>query len=276
MAEGLKKGDGGRHLITYHPMGGNTSADFFHEAEWLDFNMLQSGHGAKDVANHAMIGKDYARTPVKPCMDGEPAYEDHPVNWKPENGWFNDYDVRKGAYWALFAGAHGHTYGCHDIWQFYVPKNRRRPPVSAARTPWKDALSLPGSFQVRHARALIESRPPLVRVPAQEIVASGAGDGPDHVRATAAADGSYAFVYVPGGKPVTVKMNCIKGESLRAWWYDPRTGSAKEINTFHNNKPEREFVPPASPGETMPEEQDWVLVLDEMSRDFPPPGKPKE
>lgn len=45
MAEGLRHGDDEEHLITYHPMGGMSSSHFFHEEPWLDFNMLQSGHG---------------------------------------------------------------------------------------------------------------------------------------------------------------------------------------------------------------------------------------
>ena len=91
-----------------------------HDASWLDFNMLQSGH-ERDRDNYHRIAADYARTPPKPCLDGEPGYEDHPSGFKVENGYLNDYDVRKFAYWALFAGAHGHTYGCHDIWQFFDP-----------------------------------------------------------------------------------------------------------------------------------------------------------
>src|SRR5262249_4378326 len=43
-AAGLKKGDGGRHLLTFHPMGGKSSAQWLHREEWLSFNMLQSGH----------------------------------------------------------------------------------------------------------------------------------------------------------------------------------------------------------------------------------------
>src|SRR3712207_3580033 len=31
LAEGLDRGDGGRHLMTYHPQGGASSADFFHD-----------------------------------------------------------------------------------------------------------------------------------------------------------------------------------------------------------------------------------------------------
>ena len=45
LAEGLRAGDGGRHLITFHPMGGHGSADWLHEEPWLDFNMCQTGHG---------------------------------------------------------------------------------------------------------------------------------------------------------------------------------------------------------------------------------------
>ncbi len=48
MAEGLKAGDGGNRLMTYHPMGDSNSAAFFHQDTWLDINMFQSGHGSRD------------------------------------------------------------------------------------------------------------------------------------------------------------------------------------------------------------------------------------
>jgi len=51
MARGLKDGDGGKHLITYHPRGPGFSSDYFHNADWLDFNMYQSSHGAHDHDN---------------------------------------------------------------------------------------------------------------------------------------------------------------------------------------------------------------------------------
>jgi hypothetical protein len=67
LGEGLRAGDGGAHLITYHPMGGSGSAALFHDDAWLDFNMRQSGHGARDIDNGAQITSDYAHSPVKPC-----------------------------------------------------------------------------------------------------------------------------------------------------------------------------------------------------------------
>src|SRR2546428_707193 len=151
-----------------------------------------------------MIAGDYAKPLTKPCLDSEPRYEDHPINWKPANGWFDEYDVRKAAYWAVFAGAGGHTYGCHDIWQFWQPG---RKPVSSARTPWKEALKLPGASQMQHLRHLIESRPYLARIPDQTLLASDAGKDGDHVQATRASDGSYAFIYIPSGKPISVHLD---------------------------------------------------------------------
>lgn len=45
-------------------------------------------------------------------MDLEPAYEEGVDAIGDLGGGFIDaYEVRKGLYWALFAGAHGHTFG---------------------------------------------------------------------------------------------------------------------------------------------------------------------
>ena len=98
MAVGLKEGDGGRHLRTFHPPGGQTSSQYFHAEDWLDFNMYQTGHARNRDCYH-LIAAEYALTPVKPCMDAEPGYEDHPNGFKVENGYLDAYDVRKAAYW---------------------------------------------------------------------------------------------------------------------------------------------------------------------------------
>ncbi|MBN1419327.1 MAG: glycoside hydrolase family 140 protein [Planctomycetes bacterium] len=266
MAEGIREGDGGRHLKTYHPRGGASSSAVLHDETWLDFNMLQSGHGAKDIANWRKIAADYARKPVKPCLDGEPRYEDHPVNWRAENGWFDDVDVRQGAYWALFAGAHGHTYGCHPIWMMWDagPDKPRRMP-SPVRHKWTEVLDLDGAWDMMHARSLLESRPFLSRVPDAALVAEGQGDGPDHVEACRG-DG-YLLAYIPTGKPVTVRLGTIGGGRIKAWWFDPRAGKATEIEEMAKKETAR-FTPPGAPGRG----NDWVLVVDDAAKDFPPPG----
>ncbi|HWS90425.1 MAG TPA: glycoside hydrolase family 140 protein [Pyrinomonadaceae bacterium] len=267
LARGLKKGDGGRHLMTYHPMGGASSSRWFHGDDWLDFNMFQSGHGAKDAPNYEQTAADYRLSPPKPVLDGEPRYEDHPVDWKPERGWFDDFDVRQAAYWSLLSGACGHTYGNHNVWQMWQPG---REPVSAARTPWRKALSQPGAAQMGHLRRLFESRPFDRLVPDQTMLPGGPVEGPAHRRAARAADGSFALIYMPEGGPLPFVAVKLGGKFVRAYWYNPRDGTAEPAGRFPGGRRARFGAPP-----TGGRGQDWVLVLDDESRNFPPPGAKK-
>ncbi|HQG48169.1 MAG TPA: putative collagen-binding domain-containing protein, partial [Sedimentisphaerales bacterium] len=84
--------------------------------------------------------------------------------------------------------------------------------------------------------------------------------------ATRDAEGSYAMVYAPIGRAFKVRMDAIKGPKVKAWWYNPRNGQATAIGEFANTG-EREFLPPDK-GEMI----DWVLVLDDASKNFPAPG----
>jgi hypothetical protein len=262
MAAGISEGDSGRHLKTYHPGGGSSSSAWFHDADWLDFNMLQSGHSARDFANDQMIEADYARTPIKPVIDGEPRYEDHPINWKPETGYFDDADVRQAVYWSVFAGGMGVTYGCHNVWQFY---ERGREPISSARHPWVSSLRFPGAWDMLHLRRLLLSRPFQDRVPDQSLIAGDHDLGTAHARATRGR--TYAFVYLPTGEPVTVRLGKTSGEDVMAWWFNPRSGVVKAIGTFTNHSTRR-FDPPGEAGRG----EDWVLVLDDTGYEYKPPA----
>jgi hypothetical protein len=178
--------------------------------------------------------------------------------------WFDQWDVRKLVYWDLFAGAHGHTYGCHAIWQFWDGKAK---PCADPRHTWMEDLDLPGAAQVGYARRLMESRPFFTRVPDQGLLASKAGDGAAHVQATRDASGSYAMIYSGRGEPFTVNCAKLAGKELRAWWFDPRTGTAKDAGTVENDHAGRQFNPPTSG-----DENDWVLVLDDAAKGWGAPG----
>jgi hypothetical protein len=265
MARGLEAGDGGRHLMTFHPTGGRTSSEYFHEDEWLDFNMHQTGH--KDRGSWDSITKDYQRRPTKPVLDGEPLYEDHPINFNPMKfGFSADWHIRRLAYWHVFAGGCGHTYGCHNIWQMYAPG---RSPISWAHRYWDESLDLWGATDMQHVKNLMLSRPYLTRLPDQSVVASDTGQGDGYVNATRDSQGSYAFVYTPLGQPVTVRLDKLSGAKVKAWWYDPRHGTATEIGVF-DKRGTREFKPPVHG-----KGNDWVLVLDDAARGFAAPGRPQ-
>ena len=137
MAAGLRKGDGGRHLVTMHPTGGRGSADVFNNDATLDFNMRQNGHGIEYTGHYDRTLLDYRREPAKPVIDAEPIYEGHPVAFKAkEFGHSIATDVRKALYWDLFSGACGHTYGHHSIWQMYSSKQK---PVNNPLLTWTEA-----------------------------------------------------------------------------------------------------------------------------------------
>jgi hypothetical protein len=272
MARGLRTGDGGRHLITFHPPGGGGSAQWFHDEDWLDFNMRQNGHVAEFTGRYDKTRADYDRAPVKPVLDGEPIYEDHPVSFKAQElGHSIAADVRRPLYWDLFSGACGHTYGHHSVWQMFDPK--RGKPINHPLMSWSEAIHQPGAAQMQFARRLLESRPFLTRVPDDLIIARGSvptsvpGTGRYHFAATRDETGSYAMVYAPVGRKFSVRMDKVSGAQARAWWFNPRDGSARQIGAFPTQGV-REFAPPDH-GEML----DWVLVLDDTSKQFPPPGQ---
>ncbi|MFQ3593586.1 MAG: glycoside hydrolase family 140 protein [Gemmataceae bacterium] len=273
MAKGLRKGDGGQHLITFHPQGGQGSAQYFHDADWLDFNMRQNGHQAEYTGRYDKTRADYDRTPIKPVLDGEPIYEDHPLSFKPkELGYSVAADVRRPLYWNLFSGACGHTYGNHCVWQM-VDKGRK--PVNHPPLYWHQALKQPGADQMQYGRWLLESRPYLSRIPDDGVIVpdpvelSVPGAGTRRFVATRCSEGSYAMVYAPVSKPFTVRLDKLQGKQVTAWWYNPRTGEATKIDTFERTGTRR-FTPP-----TLGEQLDWVLVLDNAEKRFPPPGTRK-
>jgi hypothetical protein len=253
MAEGIEAGTGGTQLMTYHPMGANASSAWFHQDRWLDLNMFQSGHGERDNPNYVMLLRDYARVPVKPVLDGEPRYEDHPVNWQPGEGWFDDFDVRQAAYWSVLSGAAGHTYGNHNIWQMWQPG---REPVSAARTPWRQAILHPGSRQMGLMRKLLESGPFLQLEPDTMALPDGGGEGAGHQVAARSRDGTHLYAYTPLGRPLRIHMRTLRGESGRASWFDPRSGATTPIGAVPLSG-EQSFDPPGGEGRG----NDWVLMV---------------
>jgi hypothetical protein len=247
------------HLMTFHPHGGISSSYCFHNADWLDFNMLQSGHSDRYIPNYKAVSADYDLMPVKPCMDGEPNYEDHAISWNPENGWFDDWDVRRSSYWGVFAGGHGITYGCHPVWQFY---DKGREPVTSARRYWYEAIDLPGAWDMIHLRLLLESRPVGGRVPDQSLLISESGEGASHMLAMRG--NGYAMIYLPGNISVKVKVSRLQARQVKTWWYNPRTGNAIEIGTF-DGKQDRIFEVPV-------QGVDWVLVIDDVEKNYSIPG----
>jgi hypothetical protein len=233
--------------------------------------MRQNGHVAEFTGRYDQTRADYDRTPVKPVLDGEPIYEDHPVSFDANKlGHSIASDVRRPLYWDLFGGACGHTYGHHSVWQMYDPK--RGQPINNPLLPWFEAIDQPGAGQMQHGKHLLLSRPFLSRVPDDSVIVTDAvptnvpGTGRYRFVATRDEAGSYAMVYAPIGRTFKVRMDKLRGPKVKAWWFNPRTGEATAIGEFPNTG-ELAFTPPDR-GEML----DWILVLDDAAKGYATPG----
>lgn len=268
MARGIALGVFGREdysavLMTFHPVGRESSSTWFHNEPWLDFNMLQTGHRKVEVSRTIEATRaDYARTPIKPVLDAEPLYEDHPIRPRhQDDGYSYDAHIRQRMYWSVFAGGCGVTYGHHSVWQMYTPD---RAPISGPLYTWEESMDRPGALQMRHLRALIESRPFLSRVPDTTLVTTPLS-GSEEIVVTRG-DG-YAFIYSPHGREFTVNLERLSGTTLTPYWYNPRNGRALSAGAAIPNRGSHTFTPPS-----VGFGSDWVLVLDDAAKGFPPPG----
>ena len=271
MAKGIMEGDEGMHLITFHPTGWSGSSTFFHNEDWLDFNMRQNGHEDEYLSYSGTL-KDYQITPIKPVIDGESLYEDHPISFNAnQKGHSISADTRRALYWNLFNGAFGHTYGHHSVWQMY--KHHDGKGVNMPLMPWNEALEQPGASQMVYGRRLIESRPFFSRIPATDkciiesnVKTSVPGNGRYRYAATCDSDSSYMMVYFPIGREITINTQIIKSSKIKVWWYNPRNGKAKKLGIL-DNIGKIAFNTP-TPGELL----DWVLVIDDAHKKYPAPG----
>ena len=260
MAAGILEGTGGRGkaLITYHPQPNEEgSGQYFLNDEWFSLNMFQNGH-CRNTPVYDKIYKAWLRTPAKPVLDGEPIYEDHPVCFNvKELGTSNALDVRQYAYLDLFSGACGHTYGCHDIWQFY---SKAHEAINGPHVYWPEALQLTGANQMKYVRKLMESHPLTERVPDQSLVIENNLCASERIQATRGKD--YIFIYSAAGKPFTVVMGKIEGKTLNVYWFNPRNGSVSKDAEIRNAG-NMLFKPPSSGYG-----QDWVLILDDATKNY--------
>lgn len=252
MAEGIKSMDN-EHLMTYHPIGERSSAEWFHNEDWLDFNMVQTGHTKRtsEIYRRILV-PDYHRVPVKPIMDAEPRYENHPVNWNPnELGWFDDVDVRQSLYWSIFSGGFGYTYGCHSIWQMRDESNE---PVGFARSFWTDDLDLAGAWDIIHARNLLGSRKANQMKPFPELILNT--DGADTDWTVASTGNDFAMVYLPNGTDVILNLPVLDRIEIETVWYNPRNGNWLTKKKLKGNDIAKFSAPSRGRG------NDWILVLD--------------
>ena len=267
IGETLRKNDP-NHLITFHPRGRTASSQWFHQAAWSDFNMIQSGHRRYDQDtskneklhygedNWRYIEADYQLKPVKPTIDGEPSYEGIPQGLHDtlQPRW-TAADVRRYGYWSVFAGAFGYTYGHNSVMQFYKKTDKKF--SYGPKEEWTTAINASGATQMKYLKDLMLSRSYFDRVPDQTLIAGKNGLKYERLLATRGRD--YVMVYTYTGRTITLHMGKIAGNQVKASWFNPRDGKTTLIGEV-DNAGTHQFDPPGKAANG----NDWVLLLDKI------------
>src|SRR5690606_27410043 len=134
-------------------------------------------------------------------------------------------DTRRAAYWNLFAGAAGHTYGCNEVWQMHTPESQA---LFGARLHWKEAIHLPGASHMGFLKKLFESLPWQSLRNEPKLLVPGFLT---HFRTTLSmisAKNDLILVYSPYGKAFRLKLSHLKEDRQTAFWFDPASGKIKE------------------------------------------------
>jgi hypothetical protein len=250
---GIKENDQ-RHLITAQGPPEDSAIDDYGQTGWLDFNTTYT-YGIV----HQKLLSDYSHKPVMPFVLVESTYEgEHNAS---------QVQIRRQAYWAMLCGATGQFVGNYPLWGFYPG--------------WQAAMDATASTDMEIVLRLFQSRAWYDLVPdlggtarfsdsaavplTRGVVTGGIGEerGLDYVAAARTSDGGTVIAYLPSSRTVTVDMSKVSGSQAKVWWFNPRTGSATASGEFPT-RGSREFTPPA--------EGDWVLVLDDATRELPAPG----
>lgn len=256
-------------LISYHPFGRTVTTEWFKDASWIDFHLFTSGHrrynqdtdGRKyGEDNWRYVREARAADPKRPVLDAEPAYENTPQGLhKPEEPYWTGADSRRYAYWSVFAGAAGHTFGENSVRQVYIPTEKK--PASGAKGFIMDRLETEGARAMPHLKRLMLSRPFFERVADQSLVTDN-GEKYDRVLVTRGA--GYLFAYTYTGRDFTLKLGTLTGSTLNVSWFNPRTGETTAAPSIANTGSST-FNPPGEPAAG----NDWVLVLDDTAQHFP-------
>ena len=263
------------HLMTYHPRGRYTSAKWWSKAAWIDFHTFQSGHrrygqrmGNKDYPipdnteedNWMYVDSTWKYNPIKPVLDAEPSYEDIPMGLHdPSEARWQDYDVRRYAYWSVFAGSCGHTYGHNAIMQMLKPGYPTSYGDAGDVKAWYQGLKDPGFSQMQYLKRLILSFPYFERVPDQSVVQE---NGNKYNRLIATRGNDYLLVYNYIGNAMKIDLTKISGQKKLVWWMSAATGKLTYLGEYDSKVLTFRYHPQSK------QVEDGVLIAIDASKDY--------
>jgi hypothetical protein len=246
IAEGIATFDP-RALHTAHGAPETAALEYWQGEPWLGVNNVYT-YGPV----YAQALEQYARPEGMPFFLIESAYE-------------NEHDateqrLRMQAYQAVLSGAAGQVFGNNPIWRFGGPG------LYPAPVAWQQSLDSRGARSMTYLGDLLDTVPWWLLVPDMGNTLLSEGHGAEENRAVAAraADQSFAILYLPSDRGITVDLAQLAGPEVKARWYDPANGRFTSVggSPFPATGP-RQFRP--EPGSNSAGFDDWVLVLESQS-----------
>lgn len=262
LVNGIRDGDTGDKLLTIHAdykRGTSLSSD----GDFCDFNNWQTSQWAspadlpkKDERNWTVweamefdYNKLYNGKP-KPTLDSEAWYE----NNKDFCG-ASTFEIRRRAYFTIFAGAFGHTYGAGGIWDGLNEK-------TGCSGSAKEAINYQGAEQLGFLSQFLHQLGNnfLNMRPAQHLILEGnSNDYNAHIQAMLSIDNNFAVIYSASDSEYTIEWREFGNPPYTVSWYNPRTNEHLEIEEeiVSGKRNTRKFDPPGDLGAG----NDWVLVV---------------
>lgn len=243
-------------LVSLHPSGQNWVWEQFRGEAWVDFLGYQSGHGDNEAHLRWLVegppAQHWSRSPIKPVINLEPNYEDHPSyhSGKP----FAPYHIRRATYWSLLVTpTAGVSYGHHAIWPWLdKPGPAERHERLGIIPVWTEGLETEGIRGVSVAKKYFTANPWHELRPAPQLLMEqpGARDVTRFVTVSATAKNRWVVAYLPRGGTVRLRRDALPKTLQSVSWFDPRSGKTQPAK-YQDAEHEVRFH--------APDDQDWVL-----------------
>ncbi len=249
--------DGFHRPITVHPTGLPPLSGrlLYKDQGLLDFDMLQTGHGGRDVVHPSLatLEASLAARPPLPVVNGEVSYEAL-LGRIPA-------DVPRLIFWAdMLSGAAGHTYGANGIWQVNgknAPYGKSASGTDYGSISWQDAMNLPGSGQLGRAKEFLVSYPWHRFKPHPEWATSEMKGRDSYDRPySAGIPGAVRITYVPDARPIVLHQ-LDAANPPHATRFDPVSGTRTRLGLL---KVEANGNAQLAPAEGW--NHDWVVILE--------------
>lgn len=137
----LKEMNATGHPVTVHLQSARLSTSAFNDPSFITLNGFQSGHSMDGFETMKRLFAN-AKSSDRPVINLEPMYE----------GILDQFDTRfqnYSFYNSLFAGACGHGYGAHGLWQMAKSDNFLK---HWGNSTWQKALDYPGGRSIGKAK----------------------------------------------------------------------------------------------------------------------------